>query len=300
MSLRACLSSKNVSELLAAQAKASAPDPPSRPLPEIVAGPVIDGVTLVDDTLSVLRGGAVAIAPLLIGANTDDANLFVAGVPAYANMSAAVYAAHIYASLHMGGRTPAPGRLQHVLSAFPPSTDPALNLRRFETFATDVGFVCAARETAAALRRGRPSPRGRTRPSAVYMYHYDHPYPNPRCADLYFEPARFGTTHTAEISYVFGQPTFVFGRPLHPERCAFDAAEAAFARQVGGLWASFARHGMPSAEWPRWEPPGSSAGGKDVDALVRLGKVATAVPRNGALLEIEHGWRAATCTEIMD
>ena len=66
---------------------------------------MIDGVTLVDDTLSVLRGGAVAIAPLLIGANTDDANLFVAGVPAYANMSAAVYAAHIYASLHMGGRT---------------------------------------------------------------------------------------------------------------------------------------------------------------------------------------------------
>ena len=140
----------------------------------------------------------------------------------------------------------------------------------------------------------------------VFMYHYDHPYPDAACTDLYFDPARYGTTHTAEISYVFGRPTYVFGRPEHPERCAFNASEAAFARQIGGYWASFARGGKPSADWPLWEPPGSGTE-EDVDALVKLkrveqptivdGEAEAAPPRiNG--VEIEHGWRATKCAEI--
>lgn len=177
-------------------------------------------------------------------------------------------------------------------------------MRRYAEYATDVGFVCAARQTAAALRRRRQSS------PAVYFYHYDHPFPDPACTDLYFDPLQFGTTHTAEISYVFGQPTYVFGRPLHPERCGFNASEAAFARQVGGYWASFARDGRPSADWPLWEPPGT---GGDADALVKLKIVERSdraldevieekleAPANYGFygVDIEHGWRAAKCAEI--
>ena len=294
--LRDCLSDRRVEDILSAQAAASTP-PPSHPLVDAIVSPVVDGFTLLDDTRSVLQRGTVADAPLLIGANTNESNLFVATAPAYANMSAAQYAGFVNYSLYLRNRTPPPGRLARILAAFPPSSDPKLNLQRYADFVTDAGFVCAARQTAAALRRRRLSP------SAVYFYHYDHPFPDLACTDVYFDPLQFGTTHTAEISYVFGRPTYVFGRPLHPERCAFNASEAAFSRQVGGYWASFARDGKPSADWPLWEPPGT---GGDADALVKLKRV----ERSGALdaveeapihvsgLEIEHGWRAAKCAEV--
>lgn len=306
--LRACLSARSVTQLLAAQAQASTP-PPSHPLVDVIVSPVIDGVVLMDDTLRIFGRGAVARVPLLIGANTNEANLFVAAVPAYANMSAGTYAGFVNASLYLNNQTPAPGRLARVLAAYPPTANATTNLRRFAQFATDAGFVCSARETAAALRR-RPQP---PMPEPVFFYHYDHPYPNPRCADLYFEPGAFGTTHTAEISYVFGQPTYVFGRPMHPERCAFDASEAAFARQVGSYWASFARHGRPSPDWPVWDPPGGGGTRGDVDAMVKLKRVdgrrrprppvlthvsEAETPASANGVEIEHGWRAAKCAEI--
>ena len=87
--LRSCLSNRTVAELLAAQANASIPSSSHASIP---VSPVVDGVTLLGDTLAVLQRGTVADAPLLIGVNTNEANLFVATTPAFANMSAAQYA----------------------------------------------------------------------------------------------------------------------------------------------------------------------------------------------------------------
>ena len=87
-------------------------------------------------------------------------------------------------------------------------------------------------------------------------------------------------THTAEISYVFGQPTYVFGRPQHPERCALNRSEAAFAAFVGGLWAQFARSGVPHQAWPRYHVAEDRA---------------VVLKRAGDLSNITVAWRAAEC-----
>jgi hypothetical protein len=83
----------------------------------------------------------------------------------------------------------------------------------------------------------------------------------------------------AQVSYVFGQPTYLFGKPLHPERCSFNSTEGAFASFIGGLWTNLARSGTPADEWPMY-----GASDKDVNGLLRTPSLST-----------ERGWRADFC-----
>ena len=105
----------------------------------------------------------------------------------------------------------------------------------------------------------------------------------PRRADLHFTP-EFGVTHTAEITYVFDQPTYVFGAPTHPQSCAFSAADAAIARDISGLWGTFARSGAP-------RPGAFSAYNASRDQEVVLG-------RPGGALPVEPFWRARYCEAL--
>lgn len=97
-------------------------------------------------------------------------------------------------------------------------------------------------------------------------------------------------THTAEISYVFMKPTFVFGRPQHPERCAFNRSEAAFASFVGGIWTAFARSGVPHGAWPRYGL-GLGGGGE----APREADVAVVLKRADDVGNVTLAWRAAEC-----
>jgi carboxylesterase type B len=82
------------------------------------------------------------------------------------------------------------------------------------------------------------------------LYEYAHPFPDPSCPDSYFTP-EFGVTHTAELSYVFGQPLYLFGAPS--KLCEFSPAEQQFADEVGALWANFARSSTVPKTWPAFE-----------------------------------------------
>ena len=272
---RRCMGGASVAQILAAQGPGGTPG-----LTDETVLAVVDGVVLPASPLELLRAGRVPKGvSLLVGGNTLDASLFTYGYPDFANLSAAAYTAAVNASVRVDGRSG--GRqLDQLLSLYPPSTSAAANQRSYALFATDDGFLCAARAAAgAAAAAGIPT----------YLYHYHHAWADPRCSDLYFAP-EFEVTHTAEISYVFMQPTFVFGKPQHPERCAFNRSEAAFASFVGGMWTAFARSGVPHGAWPRYGLGGGGGEGSrdEADAAVVL-------KRADDLGNVTVGWRAAEC-----
>ena len=69
---RACLANKSVAEVLNAQGLSPTPG-----VNDEQVLPTVDGVSLPDDTLTILRAGQGANVPILLGANTNDATLFV-------------------------------------------------------------------------------------------------------------------------------------------------------------------------------------------------------------------------------
>ena len=268
---RECLLRKSMEELLSAQAGPSASPLTS----DETVSAVVDGITLPAAALTLIGQGVAADVPLLLGANSNDSSLFVIDYPAYANMSTAQYAAVLNASLFTNGALPAAGALARLLERYPPRGEPT---RSLVAFATDAKFICQARAFAAAVAH---SPR---RQAGVYLYHYDHAYPQPRCTDLYFDPS-FGVTHTAEVSFVFGQPTYLFGRPSPsaPASCAFGPREEAISDSLGRMWAAFARDGAPHAQWPAYTRTG------DANALLDQALA------DGGDLRTETSWRHGFC-----
>jgi para-nitrobenzyl esterase len=269
---RRCMSGKGVAEILAAQGPAPTPGISDE---QVLA--VVDGATLPADPLELLRAGRYPPgASLLLGGNTLDASLFTYGYDDFANMSAAAYTRSLNASLHVDGRSGG-RRLEEVLKLYPSTADASSNQRSYALFATDEGFLCPARAAAeAAASAGLPT----------FLYHFDHAWPDPRCWDLYFAP-EFSVTHTAEISYVFMMPTYVFGRPQHPERCHLNRSEASFASFLGGLWTRFALSGVPDPEWPQYGVVGRDQRGNNDSAVV--------LKEPGDLADIELAWRKAEC-----
>jgi carboxylesterase type B len=83
-----------------------------------------------------------------------------------------------------------------------------------------------------------------------YLYQYAHAYAQSNCPDDYFDP-EYGVTHTAELSYVFGQPLYLFGAPS--KLCTFSTEEQKFADEVGALWGGFARSATVPNSWPAYD-----------------------------------------------
>lgn len=81
----------------------------------------------------------------------------------------------------------------------------------------------------------------------VWRYIYTHAYEN----DPSLTP--YGAFHTAELPFVFGNPTQTYSGPHTP-----TAAELTFATQMMGYWSRFAITGNPnvsgSTVWPRYDP----------------------------------------------
>jgi para-nitrobenzyl esterase len=102
---------------------------------------------------------------------------------------------------------------------------------------------------------------GANRP-AVWGYIYTHAYEN----DPGLTP--YGAFHTAELPFVFGNPTQTYSGPHTP-----TSAELTFAGQMMGYWSQFAKTGNPnvpgSTLWPRYDPA--------TDAMVQLDDAQTAL-----------------------
>ena len=102
---------------------------------------------------------------------------------------------------------------------------------------------------------------GANRP-AVWRYIYTHAYEN----DPSLTP--YGAFHTAELPFVFGNPTQTYNGPHTP-----TSAELTFAGQMMSYWSQFAKTGNPnvpgSTLWLRYDPA--------TDAMLQLDDTQTAL-----------------------
>ena len=232
-------------------------------------------------------------ADVMLGTNTNDGSLFAIGY--FDSLNASGYAELVRAVVSKdqrlkGNADPTPAQLQRALALYPPAPEAAgvplanvtaANLATLSTILTDSQFLCGSQLIASGLASGANKSRG------VFQYRYNY---NATFAGFCYSSwsADYGITHTAELSMVFGQPTYVFG-PITSDlpACTFNAEDAAMAQLVGELWTSFAKGGAPTATsdvfpkasgWPRW------------DAASEQQLVIDAGP-----LKVEARWRAEQC-----
>lgn len=186
------------------------------------------------------------------------------------------YVTAVNRSLYTDGKRPRPQALSTVLELYPPSDDRDANVRMAAEFFTDIQFVCPTRWAAQAAATHGKAP--------VYLYRYNHAWPDAACGDLYFAK-EFGVTHTAEISYVFGMPTFVFGAPAAAANCSLSPTDARFAAALGQRWAAL------SVGSPPWLSYSTAA---DRGAVLQPER-----PDGAGEFGTEAGWHAGPCAALL-
>eukprot|EP00041_Stephanoeca_diplocostata_P018341 m.383668 g.383668 ORF g.383668 m.383668 type:complete len:636 (+) comp20983_c0_seq1:104-2011(+) len=168
--------------------------------------------------------------------------------------------------------------LQRALELYPPID--GNNVLRVGWFQSDQ-FLCTQKSdvllasTAFANRSGKNGGRS----SRAYLYRFNWWFQsNKECtADSNYHPPQSGSNHCDEMTFVFGQPIYDLGASpgdgyancsdpasvYFDKTCAgchFNSTEAQFSLDVGAMWTSFARTGVPRIttpagrpwEWPRF------------------------------------------------
>jgi len=192
--------------------------------------PVIDGVVLPDDPAALFDAGELHDVDLLVGANADEANLFLMGMPGQSTAQLTEFVREIYAPYD-----------DEVLALFP---DDVYGSRRaaLSKAVTVMGFVASARFAAASVAEAGGD---------AYLYHFT------RSSPFTFG---LGAFHSVEIPYVFGNSMLV----LDVSRGVDGELSQAMMR----YWVSFARDGDPNGlvpadgnaaagertSWPVYEP----------------------------------------------
>merc|ERR1719272_1288668 len=129
---------------------------------------------------------------------------------------------------------PSPDSLRRALQLYPPAltTLPIQqqtkeNTASLSRLLTDSQVLCGTDLMAnATLKVGRQA--------RVYRFDYNATWRKP-CYNSW--PAAYGNvTHTAELSFVFDRPLYVFGPPTVATQCEFSEEEVAFASHVSSLW----------------------------------------------------------------
>lgn len=219
--------------------------------------PIFGVPNLPNDVLSVLlmadpTAALPAAVPLIFGHTPDDAMLFIVdtddGTTDPNIADANNYAYYVNASLRSRAYLSdfpetAAAALPRVLAAYKPiDGNYSHNLAMIGALLTDVEFVCGSRLLASALGRHALAPA-----TYDYLFTYNATWKHP--CDLTF-PAAYGVCHTAELSFVWGQPVYSFGKVTVP--CEFNEEEATFAAQIGNLVTRFAASGDPGSGWVPW------------------------------------------------
>eukprot|EP00936_MAST-01D_sp_MAST-1D-sp1_P002325 g2325.t1 len=207
-------------------------------------------------------------ADVLLGTNTNDGSLFAIGY--FDTLNASEYTKLVRAVVSKnqrlkGNNNPTVAQLHRALALYPPVPEvgvpvanvTAANLATLSSMLTDSQFVCGSKLIADGLAT-TPSRR-------VFQYRYNY---NATWTGFCYSSwsAEYGITHTAELSMVFGLPTYVFGPTTNAlPACTFNAEDTLMAQLVGELWTSFARDGVPKAPsavfgkaggWPQWNGTG--------------------------------------------
>ena len=188
-------------------------------------GPVVDGRVLPDHPARLFAVGRVHDVDLLVGANADEASLFLAGVRDWDARRVGRLVRRLLGP-----------RADEVLPRFP-AREYGGHRGALGAAVTAVAFLAPARFAAASVARAG----GR-----AYLYHFARRPP---------AAGALGAFHGLEIPYVFGNPVLT----LDVRRGVDGRLSAAMMR----YWVSFARTGDPNAatgpgptlpRWPRYDP----------------------------------------------
>jgi para-nitrobenzyl esterase len=186
--------------------------------------PVVDGVVIPDDPLTMIAAGRHHKVPFVVGANAQET-----GRDAPLVMSDADYRAAVLA-LAGGSQS-----LANLILARYPVSEYGTPRAAYVALSTDVEFVCNARRIARAARTGQNLP--------VWRYYFARAYQGGSAL-----VEGFGAFHGAELPYVFGDLQASGYDPPPEEQALSDA--------IIGAWTSLAANGDPGAvqgvPWPQY------------------------------------------------
>jgi len=254
-------------------------------------GPTVDFVTFPMEPQQLLRRGLVNDATIVLGAQTNDSNLFLFrgftkdGLDqpndhpdgALKPLPVLAYVAALTAMVR-------PDKIESALSLYPSNhQDPIQNVHMLGNAQSDKAH-CSTRQRATEFNRARPG--------QAFTYRFDYWYmSDPACTAVpnYHLPY-LGAAHQDEVTFVLGQPNFmedgsccgVWGLTTkdcpHLDRCEacydpqksghsgyrayFNDKEWTFTRLLGDLWTNVAASGDPNCRkapcsegegvWPRF------------------------------------------------
>lgn len=185
--------------------------------------PVVDGEFLPAHPIAAATTGATHDVPLLIGTNAREATFFARtgsnALPTTPDRIDRLFAATD------------PAARRRVLAAYPGHP----TRRTVEQVAGDHGFWWPSVRVA----------QGHAGTAPTYMYRYDLAPPLARLTGL-------GATHVAELVPVLGWTDAAPGRLL--TALGGRATLRAVTARMQEHWTHFARHGVPAAGWPAYDP----------------------------------------------
>lgn len=196
--------------------------------------PVIDGYFFPDSPRNLLDKGLFKKASILLGANMNEGNIFIS-LPAYANYSVEPIVSDSllkeYINLTFQYKMPYTGetfsadQVNAIIKKYSACANkPELNAFNLDQAVGTPQFTCPVVEFANYYAR-----------SGAYVYLYYFTWISPTRG---YYPHWFGSTHSSEIAYTFGQPlNSSYGYP---------ANEVAFAKKLVNYWANFVKYGNPN------------------------------------------------------
>jgi len=224
--------------------------------------PHADGVAVPDDPMTMLRQGLVNPMNFMLGQNTNDTLRLAPKSP----VNKTDYLVQALQKTK-GDETMA----QQLVDLYPASDDGTANRRSTNIWNSDAN-LCRTRRRAELVNTALPG--------KVFMYRFNWWYKsNPSCSsEPNYHDASLGSTHEDEVTFVFGQPIFMYdgtccgkwGDKLKSEACKqldrcvscwnpefgdgyhayFNDQEFQFSQLVGGFWAAFAATGTPNGLSP--------------------------------------------------
>lgn len=185
--------------------------------------PIVEGWNLPDRPSKLLSAGSFQHMPTILGANADEATLFFA-LPSTMVADEAAFTA-LAESL-------VPGRGKDVVARYPLATYGSWQKAAMAAVGHG-GFVCPTRRMARAFA---------TAGSETYLYHFTYAPKGSLFGEL-------GAFHSAELKYVFGNPSQILPQRLTDEEQQLSAT-------VMGYFSRHAATGDPNGAgapaWPRY------------------------------------------------